>query len=264
MVWQAISGGWVYLPTRKILGIVHFLGGAFVATAPQVSYRSLLEQVAESGYAIIATPFLNTFDHFAIAREVLNRFETILDRLHLDNSLGRSYLPIYGIGHSMGCKLHLMIGSLFGVKRAGNILISFNNYPAKKAIPFGDKIQIDPAFEVEFSPSPEETNCLIAENYLISHNLLIRFQNDTIDQTIGLNPILQERFRATTALKTLPGNHLTPLGQELNWQPGKVFTPFDAIGQFFKQGLANDLDPLKKEILFWLNSGEFNISRKKS
>lgn len=259
MVWQAISGGWVYLPTRKIFGIVHFLGGAFVATAPQVSYRSLLEQIAESGYAIVATPFLNTFDHFAIAREVLNRFETILDRLHLDNSLGRSYLPIYGIGHSMGCKLHLIIGSLFEVNRAGNILISFNNYPAKKAIPFGDKIQIDPALEVEFSPSPRETNLLIAEDYLISRNLLLRFENDTIDQTIDLKPILQRRFSTTTALKTLPGNHLTPLGQEFNWKPGNTFTPFDAIGQFFKQGLANDLAPLRREILLWLNPGQFAI-----
>ena len=253
MTWQEISGGWVYLPPKKILGIVHFLGGAFVATAPQISYRTFLEQIAKEGYAIIATPFLNTFDHFAIAREVLNRFETILDRLHISNSLGRSYLPIYGIGHSMGCKLHLIIGSLFDVKRAGNILISFNNYPAKKAIPFGDKIQIDPAFEVEFSPSPEETNQIIVEKYIVPRNLLIKFQNDTIDQTLSLNPVLEERFGQTTAIKTLPGNHLTPLGQEFNWQTGNIFTPFDAVGQFLRQGISNELAPLRKEVLLWLN-----------
>ena len=46
MEWQEISGNWVYLPRRKIIGIVHFLGGAFVATAPQVSYRAILEQIA--------------------------------------------------------------------------------------------------------------------------------------------------------------------------------------------------------------------------
>lgn len=260
MVWQEISGGWVYLPRKKILGIIHFLGGAFVATAPQISYRTLLEQIAEAGYAIVAVPFLNTFDHFKIAREVLNRFESILDRLHFYNSLGRSYLPIYGVGHSMGCKLHLIIGSLFDVKRAGNILISFNNFPAKKAIPFADRIQIAPAFDVEFSPSPEETNQLIGENYLISRNLLIRFENDTIDQTIKLNPVLKERFQKTTAIKVLPGNHLTPLGQEIKWQTGNNFTPFDAMGQFFKQSLSNDIDPLKKEILLWLNPTSFLYS----
>ena len=253
MSWQEISGGWVYIPRKKILGVIHFLGGAFVATAPQISYRTFLEQIAREGYAIVAIPFLNTFDHLTIARNVLSRFETILDRLHRNNRLGRSYIPIYGMGHSMGCKLHLIIGSLFEVKRAGNILISFNNYPAKKAIPFGDKIQIDPAFDVEFTPSPEETSQLIAESYSVSRNLLVRFQNDTIDQTTILNPVLQNRFAKTTASKTLPGNHLTPLGQEIGWQTGEVFTPFDALGQLVKQRLSNELSPLKREVLLWLN-----------
>lgn len=253
MAWQEISGGWVFLPPTKISGIIHFLGGAFVATAPQLSYRTFLEQIALEGYVIIATPFLNTFDHLTIARDVLNRFETILERLHRNNILGRSYLPIYGIGHSLGCKLHIIIGSLFEVKRAGNILISFNNYPAKKAIPFGDTIQVAPAFNVEFSPSPEETNQLVADNYLVSRNLLIKFTNDTIDQTITINPVLQKRFARTTALKTLPGNHLTPLGQEIKWQIGDIFTPFDAFGQFIKQGFSNELAPLKREVLLWLN-----------
>ena len=253
MSWQEISGGWVYIPRKKILGVIHFLGGAFVATAPQISYRTFLEQIGREGYAIVAIPFLNTFDHLTIARNVLSRFETILDRLHRNNSLGRSYIPIYGMGHSMGCKLHLIIGSLFEVKRAGNILISFNNYPAKKAIPFGDKIQIDPAFDVEFSPSPKETSQLIADSYSVSRNLLVRFRDDTIDQTVTLNPVLQERFAKTTAAKTLPGNHLTPLGQEIGWQTGEVFTPFDALGQLVKQRLSNQLSPLKREVLLWLN-----------
>jgi hypothetical protein len=38
-------------------------------------------------------------------------------------------LPIYGLGHSMGCKVHLLINSLWQVERAGNIYMSFNNYP---------------------------------------------------------------------------------------------------------------------------------------
>ena len=141
MKWQEISGNWVYLPPLAVKGIVHFLGGAFVATAPQVSYRSILEQLSQAGFAIIATPFLNTFDHFAIAREVLNRFETVIDRLQKTNKLRSGYVPVYGIGHSMGCKLHLLIGSLYDVERAGNILISFNNYPASRAIPLMEQFE---------------------------------------------------------------------------------------------------------------------------
>lgn len=253
MDWQEISGGWICLPNREIIGIVHFLGGAFVATAPQVTYRSLLEQIGLEGYAIVATPFLNTFDHGAIAREVLNRFETIIDRLQKTNAIGKRYLPIYGIGHSLGCKIHLLIGSLFSVERAGNILISYNNYPARRAIPFLEQLNFTPAFDVEFTPSPEETNQLIIDSYDVRRNLLIKFNNDDIDQTINLNPALEQRFPQMIASITLPGNHLTPLSQEIKWQMGDIFTPFDAVGQWFKQELSRDLSQLNREIMRWLN-----------
>lgn len=253
MEWQEVSGTWVYLPRQEIVGIVHFLGGAFVATAPQLSYRSILEQVGKAGYGIIATPFLNTFDHFAIAREVLNRFETTLDRLKKTNRLSQGYLPIYGVGHSMGCKLHLLIGSLYEVERAGNILISFNNFPVSKAIPFMDQLNINSVLEVEFSPSPPETEKLITENYSIRRNLLLKFSQDDLDQTISLNSILQKRFPDLVTLRTLTGNHLTPLSQKFQWQTGELFTPIDAIGQWFNQEISRSLHDLKQELITWLN-----------
>ena len=73
MEWQEISGGWVYLPSQEIKGIIHFLGGAFVATAPQISYRSFLEQIGQEGalrYYHIITP-LKKNDH------VMYRFDLI-------------------------------------------------------------------------------------------------------------------------------------------------------------------------------------------
>ena len=252
MDWQEISGNWVLIPPQPI-GIVHFLGGAFVATAPQVTYRWLLQQLGKEGYAIIATPFVNTFDHVAIARNVLNRFESILERLYTRDALGSRYLPIYGVGHSLGSKIHLLIGSLFCVERAGNILISFNNYPVRQAIPLIEQLEIDTTFNLEFTPSPQETNQLITKNYEIRRNLLVKFENDNIDQTAALNPVLLERFPKMVSSLTLPGNHLTPLGQDFNWQTGEVFTPLDAIGQWIKQGFSRDLKQLRQEILRWLN-----------
>ena len=253
MEWQEISGNWVYLPERQIKGIVHFLGGAFVATAPQVSYRSILEELSRAGFAIIATPFLNTFDHFAIAREVLNRFETVLERLQKINKLSSGYLPIYGIGHSMGCKLHLMIGSLYDVERAGNILISFNNYPASRAVPFMEQFNITPMLDVEFAPSPTETEKLIAEHYSVRRNLLLKFTQDELDQTVKLNGVLQKRFPNLVTLRTLTGTHLTPLSQNVKWQTGDYFTPIDAIGQWFNQGMSRNLQNLSQELVLWLN-----------
>ena len=253
MEWLEISGSWVYLPRQDIKGIIHFLGGAFVATAPHVSYRSILEDLCQAGYAVIATPFLNTFDHFAIAREVLNRFETVLERLQKTNKLSTGYLPVYGVGHSMGCKLHLLIGSLYDVERAGNILISFNNYPATKAVPFMEQFNITPALNVEFAPSPSETEKLIAEYYCVRRNLLLKFTQDNLDQTVNLNSVLQGKFSDMVTLRTLTGTHLTPLSQNVKWQTGDLFTPIDAIGQWFNQGMSGNLHNLRKELITWLN-----------
>ncbi|MFM7369844.1 MAG: DUF1350 family protein, partial [Sphaerospermopsis kisseleviana] len=107
MDWKEIRGNWVIIP-RHPIGIIHFLGGAFVATAPHLTYRWLLEQLAAKGYVVVATPFVNTLDHQAIAESVLLNFERTIERLHYSGELRKLYLPIYGIGHSMGCKLHLL------------------------------------------------------------------------------------------------------------------------------------------------------------
>lgn len=252
MNWQEISGNWVLIPSKPI-GIIHFLGGAFVATAPQITYAWLLEQLAKDGYVIIATPFINTFDHIAIARQIINRFENLILRLQDTRLIGRSYLPIYGIGHSLGCKLHLLICSLFAVERAGNILISFNNYPLRQAIPFLEQIDINSLVDLEFTPSPIETDQIIIDNYPIRRNLLINFNNDNIDQTDSLHQILKPLFPEMVSCLTLKGNHLTPLSQEINWQSGDFFTPIDAFAQWFKQNLSKDLQIMKSEINRWLN-----------
>jgi Protein of unknown function (DUF1350) len=248
MDWQEISGNWVLVPARPV-AIVHFLGGAFVAAAPHLTYRRLLEYLASQGYAIVATPFVNTFDHIEIARSVLKSFNTALEVLQ--TRILKRYLPIYGVGHSMGCKLHLLIGSLSSVERSGNILISYNNFSAKDAVPLVD--QFSPVFSVEFTPSPMETSKIIGDRYQVRRNLLVKFSNDTIDQSVPLANLLEQRFPAMTSIKTLNGSHVTPLGQDMKWQPGKDFTPFDAIAQWMRQEVYRELAQLEKTILLWLN-----------
>jgi hypothetical protein len=275
MNWREISGNWVLIPERPI-AILHFLGGAFVATAPHVTYRWLLEHLAQHGYAVIATPFVNTLDHAVMARQALNTFEQSLD--YLQGSLFKKYLPVYGVGHSMGCKLHLLICSVFEQERAGNILISFNNFPAKRSIPLLEQfsqassafenvrksfpmfaeltdsfIKVSPVQNVEFVPSPEETNQIIVSDYNVPRNLLIQFRNDEIDQTKALAEVLQQRFPEMTTIRLLNGNHLTPLGQDVNWKSGDTFSPIDAIAQAMKQEVYRDLNDLKRNMLLWLN-----------
>jgi hypothetical protein len=159
------------------------------------------------------------------------------------------------MGHSMGCKLHLLIGSLFAVERAGNILISFNNFAARNSIPFAESL-VD-ALEVEFTPSPKEMNGLIVEYYPVRRNLLIKFTNDDIDQTSMLQKLLQSQFAEMVSTHTLPGTHLTPLGTDLKWQPGAAFSPLDALGQWVRQGIYQELQHLEKTVLLWLNPVRF-------
>ncbi len=253
MEWQEISGNWVLVPPRPV-AIIHFLGGAFVASAPHVTYRWLLENLAQQGYAIVATPFVNTMDHTTIARQVLLALDRALDYLQ-NQVFRRRYLPIYGLGHSMGCKLHLLIGSLFPEERAGNILMAFNNFPARRSIPLLEQFsQFSTAVAaVEFTPSPRETNYLIEKQYQVRRNLLIKFTKDEIDQTRSLTAAVQQRFPELTTVQILPGNHLTPLGQDVNWQAGLNFTPLDAIAQFVRQEVYRDLNQLKRTILLWLD-----------
>lgn len=250
MDWKEIKGNWVLIPPNPV-GIIHFLGGAFVATAPHLTYRWLLEQLAAKGYVIIATPFVNTLDHIAIAKSVLLNFERTIERLQESGKMRKLYLPIYGLGHSMGCKLHLLIGSLFAVERAGNILISFNNYAAKDAIPLVE--QFNSALTIEFTPSPLETHKIVQEGYQIRRNLLIKFKNDNLDQSAALTKILQTRFPEMVTAQILPGTHTTPLGQDIKWQTGASFTPLDALGQWFRQEVYRDLNQLKNSLLLWLN-----------
>ncbi|NEQ36531.1 MAG: DUF1350 domain-containing protein [Okeania sp. SIO3I5] len=250
MEWQENSGNWVLIPSHP-KAVIHFLGGAFVATAPHITYRWLLEILANQGYAVIATPFINTLDHLVMAKNVLSTFENCLNNLYASRMLRKKSLPIYGIGHSMGSKLHLLIGSLFSIKRAGNILISFNNFAARDAIPLVE--QISPVVKVEFTPSPQMTNRLIQKRYRIPRNLLIKFNDDNLDQTLRLSDILRLNFPSMVTVQKLNGNHLTPLGQDLSWSVGQVYTPVDALAQWLKQEIYRDLNQLKREILLWLN-----------
>ena len=255
MYWQEVSGNWFLVPPRP-RALVHFLGGAFVAAAPHLTYRWLLEALYQEGYAVVSTPFVNTFDHSAIAAETLTTFEQGLIFLRKQRPDIQS-LPIYGLGHSMGCKVHLLIGSTLGVERAGNIFISFNNFPARKSIPLLEQIvQLAPDFQLdtrlEFTPSPEQTLAAIDTRYSTPYNLLIKFRSDSIDQTRPLSDVLIRRFPKTTTVRILKGSHTTPIAQDIQWPASSSFSPIDALGQFVKQEFYRDIKALKAEVLYWL------------
>ena len=77
----------------------------------------------------------------------------------------------------------------------------------------GDTIALDD----EFTPGPAETDRIISDRYAIGRNLLVRFADDTIDQSTPLARLFQARFTDDVTgiggrldFKRLDGTHVTP------------------------------------------------------
>jgi hypothetical protein len=138
--WEEQHGNFLLRPSTESgspRALIHFLGGAIVGASPHISYRYLLERLAEQGYLVVATPFSLSFDHLTTCDAVISRFERIAP------VLARTYgpLPVVGVGHSCGALLQLLITSLFpDTPRAANALISFNNKPVSDAVPFFEEL----------------------------------------------------------------------------------------------------------------------------
>ncbi|XP_071693010.1 uncharacterized protein [Rutidosis leptorrhynchoides] len=302
--WQEVEGAWVLRPKNsKPMAVVHFVGGIFVGAAPQLTYRLFLERLSEKGILVIATPYASGFDYFFIADEVQFKFDRCLRSLHETVH----DLPSFGIGHSLGSVIHLLIGSRYAVQRCGNIYMAFNNKDASLAVPlfspvllpmfqslgpilsqiassptirFGAEMtmknlenlsppimkQVIPLVEQlpplymdlvngreNFSPKPEETRRLIKSYYGISRNLLVKFKDDTIDETSVLAQVLSSEAAISSVLdmsiRSLPGDHGLPLQQALpNVPPGMV----DAVnrsGEFWANlTVGTPLEAVAKEV----------------
>ncbi|XP_023763864.2 uncharacterized protein LOC111912365 [Lactuca sativa] len=286
--WQEVEGAWVLKPRNsEPTSVVHFVGGIFVGAAPQLTYRLFLERLSERGALVIATPYASGFDHFFIADEVQFKFDRCLRAL---NETVRD-LPSFGIGHSLGSVIHLLIGSRYAIQRCGNVYMAFNNKDASMAVPllspvllpmaqsigpilsqiaasptirFGAEMtlknlenlsprimkQVIPLIEQlpplymelangrdNFTPKPEETRRLIKSYYGISRNLLIKFKDDTIDETSTLAQVLSSEAAISSVLdmsiRSLPGDHGLPLQQALPDVPPGMVDAVNRGGELF-------------------------------
>ena len=143
-----LTGNWVrrhdnflLLPKRAgpPIGVIHFLGGAFVGAAPHLLYNSFLQLLADEGYIIVATPYRLEMDYLSICDGVLAKFERVA--VELAQEFGA--LPVIGIGHSLGAVLQALVTCLFpDTPRAVNILVSFNSKSASSAIPLFQELVI--------------------------------------------------------------------------------------------------------------------------
>ena len=210
--WQQRDDLWVLEPDAPPRGLIEFIGGSYLAATPQISYRRLLEALAARGWRLHAWSYVPGFDHQSQANTAWRRFRH--ERSHLGMPSGARPLRL---GHSLGCKLHLLAPD-GGRGSSGLVALSFNNFSAERSVPLLAELGQQFNFRSEFSPSPQETLEQVRRCYQQPRNLLVRFQRDGIDQSRRLQSVLQERSGDHTELLELPGDHLTPSSAGLRRQ----------------------------------------------
>ncbi|MEB3265701.1 MAG: DUF1350 family protein [Cyanobacteriota bacterium] len=178
---------------------LEFIGGSYLAATPQISYRRLLEALADRGWQVRAWSYVPGFDHQGQANDAWRAFRA-------ERPDGPKPLRL---GHSLGCKLHLLAPD-GGRGACGLVALSFNNFSAERSVPLLADMGQQFGFRSEFSPSPAETLRLVGQGYRQPRNLLVRFNRDGLDQSRRLLPVLQERPQDASQLQELPGDHLTP------------------------------------------------------
>ena len=182
------------------------IGGSYLASSPQITYKRLLEGLFNKNLAIHTWRYIPGFDHQLHANQAWKNFRICKKQLEL--RIGET-LQTIRVGHSLGCKLHLLSPDL-GRNSKSLITLSFNNFKADKSIPMLGKVKKKLNIASEFSPSPSETMNLISQKYLQPKNLLIRFKNDQLDQSLILLKSLQKRKIDRSKILDLEGDHLTP------------------------------------------------------
>jgi hypothetical protein len=145
-------------------------------------------------------------DHQDQANNAWRRFRQLREA---DPAAAEPDSRVLRLGHSLGCKLHLLAPD--GGRGAGGLVaLSFNNFSAERSVPLLAELGQQFNFRSEFSPSPEETLQQVARSYRQPRNLLVRFNRDTIDQSNRLLGVLQARSDDASQLTELPGDHLAP------------------------------------------------------
>ena len=197
--WRQRGDIWELEPPVLERGTLEFIGGSYLAASPQLSYRRLLEALASLGWRVRAWSYVPGFDHQDQATLAWRRFRQLRGA---DGAVLR-------LGHSLGCKLHLLAPD-GGRGSSALVALSFNNFSAERSIPLLAELGQQFNFRSEFSPSPEQTLTQVALTYRQPRNLLVRFNRDQIDQSKRLIGVLQARPDDASELQELPGDHLAP------------------------------------------------------
>ena len=151
------------------------------------------------------SPDVEKFIGMASRPEVKQAFEAVKDSSLLNNIFNKATsalrddprVSLSGAIGALGDQLGVDIAKRveeFSKDLQGQIDASVNSIPT----------------DIEFDPSPDATWAFMQAGYNVQHNVAIQFQDDDIDQSMDLAMNLRKRG-CDINVKTLQGNHLTPL-----------------------------------------------------
>nr|AUG32120.1 hypothetical protein PLO_113 [Paulinella longichromatophora] len=241
--WRQRGNLWSITPDRPI-GVIEFIGGSYLAATSQLTYRLLLEELVSAGFIIRAWSYLPTFDHQTQARSALYCFSHEQKRSgSYQNQTNQLFIRL---GHSLGCKLHLLAPD-GGCNTNALVALSFNNFSVSQSIPFLKILSTQLGLITEFSPCPNETFRLISKYYKTPSNLLVQFTNDQIDQSYELLKVLESRSNDSSEILLQEGNHLTP---------ANMGGMGEMLGVWSNQNMTvtPDVHRLAQNIVNWLES----------
>lgn len=139
--------------------------------------------------------------------------------LSFNNSRLRQALPLWAQGER-GAGVRAGLTALSDVVAALDIAAAGTSVrAAKDAVDNALRIaQTTLSTQQDFTPDPEATLAIAGARYPIQHNLIVRFNDDSLDDGTQLATVFQSRFASAGVImdRPLPGTHLTPVAPDFS------------------------------------------------
>jgi hypothetical protein len=121
----------------------------------------------------------------------------------------------------------------------------------------------------EFAPTPDDTREVCRRMYRARRTLLVRFEDDSIDESENLMKVLQESrsimrmkrplVKMDVRLETIKGTHITPLTQDIFQNPPQVVDVLNPFGppvrRFAQQQFLTTVRSVQALLVEWLEEG---------
>jgi len=200
-------------------------------------------------------------------------------------------MPLFGLGHSLGAKLQTLLAAGGDLRYAAQVFVAFNNASATDSVRLLEKFarallaergssggganaamfdtllrampavgaaaeRAAAAAGLEFTPAPAETLSRVRERFATPRALLVRFENDELDQNTELLFAMQKRSegsgspRVTAVLRA--GNHLTPVTISLSPENSPLGARLGKSVGSLKAGDEEAARQLGRDIGAWL------------